>query len=286
MPYFPLYDNVARERTAWVTYAVMLANVLAFLFSLTLGEAGRQNLSFHYGFVPARVEQLQSGKPLPIVVDRTHPQLPNLPVRQLIGTLPPDRVQIVTSWLTCMFLHGGWLHVIGNMWFMWVFARSVEHRLGHFWFGVFYLVVGLMATACHWLDDPRSVMPMIGASGALAGVLGAYVILFPRARVVTLLFLVVFFMIFDLPAIVVLGVWFFVQLFEAQRNAIGLSGGVAWWAHIGGFMAGMGLMLAFTSPDDEPETADDKVGDEDVLDATRKRGRRRRTITSDRDGLG
>ena len=269
MPYFPLYDDVRRQRTAWVTYAILLANVLVFLYGLGLDEAAHTKLAYTRGFVPARVAQLQSGKPLPVVIQRPIPGRPNFEIRQKIGEFAPDRPEIVTSWLTCMFLHGGWLHVIGNMWFLWVFARSVEDRLGHAWFAVFYLGVGLMASACHWLDNPASTMPMIGASGAMAGVMGAYAILFPRARVVTLLFLVVFFMVFDLPAIVVLGVWFFFQLIDAQRNTIGLGGGVAWWAHIGGFLAGMSLMLAFTSPDEAPETEaeDDDEADDDPADA-------------------
>jgi membrane associated rhomboid family serine protease len=249
MPYFPLYDNVRRQRTAWVTYAILLANVLVFAHSVSLDDAGRRRLAFQRGFVPARVAQLQTGRPLPVVVER-----PGFAVRQQIGVLAPDRNEIVSSWLSCMFLHAGWLHIVGNMWFLWVFARSVEDRLGHVWFAVFYLLVGLLATACHWFDEPANVMPMIGASGAVAGVLGAYAVLFPRARVKTLLFLVVFFTIFDLPAIAVLGVWFFVQFAGAHKADLGIGGGVAWWAHIGGFMVGMGLMLAFTSPTDDPET--------------------------------
>ncbi|MEZ6068900.1 MAG: rhomboid family intramembrane serine protease [Pirellulales bacterium] len=256
MPYFPLYDNVQRSRTPWVTYAILLVNVLAFLYMWSLPATERERITFEHGFVPARVGQLVSGRPLPVFVEQRHPQRPDMIFRKQIGVFAPNPAEIVSSWFTCMFMHGGWWHLIGNMWFLWVFARSVEDRLGHAWFGVFYIAVGLIATACHWIDNPALTMPMVGASGALAGVLGAYVILFPRARVATLLFLIVFFMIFDLPAIVVLGVWFLVQFFEAHRQVVGLGGGVAWWAHIGGFLAGMGLMLAFTSPEPEPDDDD------------------------------
>jgi hypothetical protein len=262
MPYFPLYDNVRRQHTTWVTYAILLANVLVFLYGLRLDEAGRQQLAFQRGFVPARVAQLQTGQPLPVVVQRPVPGRPDIIQRHQIGVLAPAPKEIVSSWLSCMFLHAGWLHLIGNMWFLWVFARSVEDRLGHVWFAAFYMFVGLLSTACHWLNDPASVLPMIGASGAIAGVLGAYVVLFPRARVKTLLFLVVFFTIFDLPAIAVLGVWFFVQFAGAHQAELAIGGGVAWWAHIGGFMVGMGLMLAFTKPDAHPDD-DSETGQEE-----------------------
>lgn len=268
MPYFPLYDNVRRRHTAWVTYAILAINVLVFLWGLRLDDAGRQQLAFRRGFIPARVAQLQNGQPLPIFVNMRHPEHPNLIFRHQIALLQPDRNEILNSWLSCMFLHGGWLHLIGNMWFLWVFARSVEDRLGHGWYALFYLSVGLLATACHWLNEPASIMPMIGASGAVAGVLGAYVVLFPRARVKTLLFLVVFFTIFDLPAIAVLGVWFFVQFAEAHQVGVGLGGGVAWWAHIGGFLVGMGMMFAFTKPIDdyEPDAGEPDAGEPDAID--------------------
>ena len=148
----------------------------------------------------------------------------------MIVNLPPDRGAIYASLITAMFLHGGWIHLLGNMWFLWIFGDSVEDRLGHFGFAVLYLVGGVLASLCHWFMQPASTLPLIGASGAVAAVLGAYTITWPFARVHSLVFLLIFFTVIELPALVVLGFWFIEQLLAAraveQRMA---TEGVAWW---------------------------------------------------------
>jgi membrane associated rhomboid family serine protease len=141
-----------------------------------------------------------------------------------------------------MFLHGGWAHLLGNMLYMWIFADNVEDRLGHFRFIGFYFVCGWAATLAHAYSNPGSVVPSIGASGAIAGVLGAYLVMFPKARVLTLIPLGYFIRITELPALVVLGLWFVMQLFSGAASLgaqTAQSAGVAWWAHIGGFVVGL-----------------------------------------------
>jgi len=146
-----------------------------------------------------------------------------------------------------MFLHGGWGHLLGNLWFLWIFGNNVEDSMGHLRFLLFYLMTGLVASAAHIASDPGSVVPVVGASGAISGVMGAYLLLYPRARVRTLLVLIVFFTLIDVPAFVYLGYWFLLQLASAQLTA-GSGGGVAFWAHVGGFVAGLGLILVFRNP--------------------------------------
>jgi membrane associated rhomboid family serine protease len=150
--------------------------------------------------------------------------------------------QIVLSWFTAMFLHGGWLHLIGNMWFLVIFGNNVEDRLGHGVYLLLYLLGGLAAAAFHWAGAPSSMAPVIGASGAVAAILGAYAITWPWARVHTLIFLFIFITVVDFPALLVLGVWFLTQLFNATQQTMGMGENVAWWAHVGGFVAGAFLM--------------------------------------------
>jgi len=142
-----------------------------------------------------------------------------------------------------MFLHGGWSHLIGNMWYLWIFGDNVEDALGHAGFLVFYLACGVVATLLHYLTGPVAEVPVVGASGAIAGVLGAYIVAFPRARVYTLLPLFPFFQVVPLPAFLVLGLWFLFQ-FVLGLGALGASGGggIAFWAHVGGFAAGLLVM--------------------------------------------
>jgi membrane associated rhomboid family serine protease len=147
---------------------------------------------------------------------------------------------------TTMFLHGGWVHVLSNMLYLWIFGDNVEDRMGHFKYLIFYLVSGYLASLVHIIVDPFSRSPLIGASGAIAGVLGAYLILFPHARVLTLVFIIFFIQIIPIPAVIFLGIWFFLQL---MSGTAGLSAqaaqGVAFWAHIGGFVAGVALVKFF-----------------------------------------
>ncbi|WP_066638006.1 rhomboid family intramembrane serine protease [Desulfolucanica intricata] len=144
---------------------------------------------------------------------------------------------------SAIFLHGGWLHILGNMLYLWVFGDNVEDRMGHLRYLVFYLVCGYAATLVHILADPLSSIPVVGASGAIAGVLGAYLLLFPRARVLTLVPIFIFITFVRIPAVIFLGLWFVLQFI----NGLGGVQGVAWWAHIGGFAAGMLLIKFFAS---------------------------------------
>src|SRR5256712_3552881 len=150
--------------------------------------------------------------------------------------------------LTSMFMHGGWFHVLGNMWFLWVFGNNIEDSMGHGRFVVFYLVCGAAAAAAQALADSHSVVPMVGASGAISGVLGGYLLLYPRVRVHTLITLGFFITTVALPAYVILGYWFLLQLLMGTVGALSRAqGGVAFWAHVGGFVAGVVLIKLFAS---------------------------------------
>ena len=154
----------------------------------------------------------------------------------------------ITPFFTSMFLHGGWLHLAGNMLYLWIFGDNIEDRLGHGRYFAFYVLCGLAAGALHVIMDPLSGIPTVGASGAISGVLGAYLVLFPRARVLTVIPVFVFIQLAELPAIIVLAFWFIIQFFNGLVSfgvETGGSGGVAWWAHIGGFLAGFLLILPF-----------------------------------------
>jgi membrane associated rhomboid family serine protease len=150
--------------------------------------------------------------------------------------------------LTSMFLHGGWMHLIGNMWFLWIFGNNVEDSMGHLRFVVFYLLCGTVAAVAHVVSEPASGLPVVGASGAISGVMGAYLVLYPRARVRTLLVLIVFITLVDLPAWVYLGYWFLLQLASSAGRPAGAVGGVAFMAHVGGFVAGVLLIFLFRNP--------------------------------------
>ena len=218
----PLTDHI-RRRSFWVvTLALIIANVWVFFFELAQGR-GINRLVSLYGVVPARYV--------------TGNGFANLSVA---GFLVPI--------LVSMFLHGGWLHLLGNMLFLFVFGRSVEDRYGHFKFLFLYLLSGFAGAILHIGLNAGSRLPTIGASGAIAGVLGAYFVSFPRARITTLIFLIFFFWTIELPAILVLGYWFLIQFLTGyQMLAIqsATGGGVAWWAHVGGFMTGLFLAVVF-----------------------------------------
>ncbi|OHB86094.1 MAG: hypothetical protein A2V98_26065 [Planctomycetes bacterium RBG_16_64_12] len=245
---FPLHDDSPITCTPLVTYAIVAVNAAAFLGSLRLSPLDRETLWYGRGFVPARIAQLVDPRPLEVDVPHPvpNPFRPDLERVRRIKFEPIPR-QILLSLFTCMFLHGGWLHLIGNMWFLWIFGNNVEDRLGHVAFLLFYLSGGLLASACHWMIEAQSTTPVIGASGAVATILGAYAITWPWARVKTLLFLFVIITIVDLPAMLVLGAWFLIQLLSAtSATNLELGGGVAWWAHVGGFLAGLTLMPALS----------------------------------------
>lgn len=170
--------------------------------------------------------------------------------------LPPDNY---FSFLSSLFLHGGWLHIIINMWFMWIFANNIEDRMGHGRFLVFYLVCGLFATFVQWYFDPELAIPVVGASGAIAGILGAYFFLYPYAKVVIWFPLFLLPIFFELPAIGFLGFWVIIQLQKATAAVMfdGVTTDVAWWAHLGGFIAGAFLHPLFIKSETEDDSVDE-----------------------------
>lgn len=213
--FIPLKDENPTYRFPYVTVFFIILNVLVFLYQLFSGQ-GLQYFVYKMGAIPYEI---------------TH-----------FTTLPgPPRVSPALSLVTSMFLHGGLFHLFGNMLYLWIFGNNIEDFLGPVRFVLFYLLSGLGASLTHILLHPNSQIPMIGASGAIAGVLGAYLILYPGARVLTLVFLFFFIRIIPIPAAIILGFWFLLQVFN-----IGLGGGVAWFAHIGGFLIGIGLIKIHT----------------------------------------
>ncbi len=220
----PLRDINPRSSTPFVTVLLILANVAVFLFQLSLGPQVGERFVFFYGMIPAKLQVALSGGDITIA-------------------------QALSPLLTSMFLHGGFMHLLGNMWFLWVFGDNVEDRMGHFRFLVFYLLTGAGAGLIHTVFNWGSTVPAVGASGAISGVLGAYLILFPGTRVVTLVPLFVFWFLAEIRAVFILGYWFVLQLLSGVFSLGGVgSGGVAWWAHIGGFALGMLLVGAFKRP--------------------------------------
>lgn len=206
---FPIGDHNPSGRTPYVTLALIAANVLVFLgYYTTLDGWPLMRFFMEWGLVPARLAQ---GEGYPTLI--TH-----------------------------MFLHGGWMHLIGNMLFLWIFGDNLEEEMGRIGFLLFYLGSGLAAAALQIAADPGSGVPMVGASGAVAGVMGGYLLFYPKARVDVLLFFVIFFRVFALRAWTVLGLWFALQLFSGFSTPTE-DGGVAYWAHIGGFLAGLVLAL-------------------------------------------
>jgi len=205
-----------------VTYALILANTIVFMYQLTLSQPELHRLMLLGGVVPVRWG---------------HPDW-----AQAVGFPPAGLLPFFSS----MFLHGGFWHLLSNMWILFIFGDNVEDRMGHFRFSVFYLAMGLLAGVAHTLTELTSVVPTIGASGAIAGVLGAYLVLYPRSRVLTVIPIFFYPLFLELPAFVFLGVWFLTQLLAGTMSAGGGAvGGVAWWAHIGGFIAGIVLHRFF-----------------------------------------
>jgi len=218
---FPLSDDNPREGTPYVTWSLIGACIAVYLWQLSLGASGDVAI-FAYGMIPARVfgdAELAAGIP------------------------------IVSPWLTVftsMFMHGGLLHLGGNMLFLWIFGDNIEDSMGHARYLAFYLLSGVAAALAQGLVDPASTVPMVGASGAISGVLGAYLLLHPRATVRTLILLGFFVTIVHVPAMIVLGLWFVMQAWSAAATPIdGEAGGVAFWAHVGGFVAGMAMVFLF-----------------------------------------
>jgi len=216
----PLHDDNPTELTPVITVAIILACVLVFLYQVSLPAGPGELFVFEFGAIPA------------VVFGQAH--------------LPAVAIPAYATLITSMFLHGGWMHLIGNMLYLWIFGNNIEDVMGHARFVLFYLACGILAALSHAITDPASTVPMVGASGAISGVLGAYVLLFPRAHVLVLL-----------PGIgmtrvaagIVLGMWFVTQLLSGGMSVGTSGGGIAFFAHIGGFVGGMMLIGLFKRPD-------------------------------------
>jgi len=217
----PLKDINRSQSYPLITVFLIILNGLVFVFEYSLGQRGLLNrFIYEFGVVPAFFTSSKYWAQNGI----------------LLGLFPL---------FSSMFLHGGWLHFFGNMLYLWVFGDNVEDRLGHFRYLFFYLICGLAAALFHIVTNPSSTLPTVGASGAIAGVLGAYLILFPGARVLTLFPIFFFFQLVEIPALLFIGFWFVMQFFSGALSFVaakGQMGGTAWWAHIGGFVAGI-LMI-------------------------------------------
>jgi membrane associated rhomboid family serine protease len=206
-----------------VVWVLILVNSVVFVFELTMSEAALERFFYLFGLVPARYTR---------------------PDWALWVGLPVDDYW---PFLSSMFLHGGWMHIIGNMWTLWIFGDNVEDRMGPLRFLCFYLLCGLAAGLVHWFTNLHSTIPTVGASGAIAGVLGAYFLLFPTARVIVLVPILFLPFFFELPAVLYLGFWALSQVLSGTLALAGPGdvGGVAWWAHVGGFIAGIVLHFFF-----------------------------------------
>ena len=217
----PLRDNIPASRFPAATVTIIILNVIVFLHELSLGPSLEEML-LGYSIIPARYTNREIA-------------------------LQFSLLDQITPFFTSMFLHGGWLHLLGNMWTLWIFGDNVEDRMGPVRFLFFYLFCGFIAGLVHWLTNLDSVVPTVGASGAIAGVLGAYLFLFPFARVIVLVPVFIFPFFFELPAVTYLGFWVIAQIFSGTLVlATGADvGGIAWWAHVGGFVAGISLQFFF-----------------------------------------
>ena len=236
---FPLYVLNPRLRFPIVTLLIIVANILVMGW-FSQADVDQSKLTAEYGFVPARLTHLGSGKLVAVPIQSFN----------IFGMRGPPQVMVVStdardvyrSFFSMMFLHGGWMHLLMNMWMLWLFGPNIEDRLGHFVFAMFYALGGVVAMLAFWASDPAGRMPVIGASGAVAAVLGAYAVTFPAVKVRTLFFFI-FILVFDLTALALLGIWFMLQVLSGMLGLWGFPmEPVAFWAHVGGFVAGMILM--------------------------------------------
>ncbi|NSW90480.1 MAG: rhomboid family intramembrane serine protease [Firmicutes bacterium] len=220
---FPLRDNIPSFKRPFVTYTLIVTNTIIYLFQFLLPSRLEEMFVFKYGFVPIA----------------------------FLKAIAEHRltVQDFYPFLTSMFIHGNWTHLISNMWTLWLFGDNIEDRLGHFRFILFYLLSGFFAMFSHFIFYSNSFIPAIGASGAIAGVMGAYVILFPYSRIITFIPVLFVPLFVRIPALIYLAIWFLIQLYNGAVSSIlgGRGSGVAWWAHIGGFISGiLFLKLLYT----------------------------------------
>jgi len=230
---FPIRDDNPHFTTPYATYGLIAVNALVWALLQGFGtEPALSSSVCQLGLVPADLlHTAPAGTSFPLTPDS-------------VCTLSGDG----SSWhtvITSMFMHGGWMHLIGNMWFLWIFGNNVEDAMGHFRFVLFYLLCGISAAALQTALDPNSVIPMVGASGAIGGVMGAYVVMYPRVHVHLFVFLGFYATTFAVPAYFMLGYWFLVQLVSGSVAIGAQGGGVAFWAHVGGFVAGALLSFVF-----------------------------------------
>jgi hypothetical protein len=220
----PIRDDQPRYSTPWVNYFLIGMNLLIYLFEASLDPRSLDSLVRQFGVVPADLPAFLSGSP-------AHPL-----------------VAVVLPYFTSLFLHGSWMHVIGNMWFLYIFGDNVEDYLGHFKYLVFYLLTGVLAMATHVAMNLHSAAPAVGASGAIFGVLGAYFVLYPRARVLTWIFEVLILVVW-IPAWIILIYFFVLNFLSGTQTLLAIHqqniGGVAFWAHVGGFISGALLVKVF-----------------------------------------
>ena len=229
---FPIRDDNPTFKTPYTTYALIAANVAMWIFVQGLGAdpALARSLCL-LALIPGELLQTVAAG-----------------TQIAVG---PGTVCVLTeqsNWatpFTSMFMHGGWMHIIGNMWFLWIFGNNVEDSMGSFRFALFYVLCGLAAAAAQIFADPASAVPMVGASGAIGGVMGAYILLFPRVRVHMLIFLGFLITTVAVPAILMLGYWFVIQVISGVATANATGGGVAFWAHVGGVAAGAAMIFVF-----------------------------------------
>jgi membrane associated rhomboid family serine protease len=207
----PYKDDNPTSTVPYVTVGIIVLNMLVFLYEIS-SPPGMEKIAYTYGAIPQYI----------LTFDKVQPIHPALTI------------------FSAMFMHGGIFHIAGNMLYLWIFGNNIEDKMGHIRFIVFYLFCGITAAYAHAITDPHSHVPMIGASGAISGVIGAYLLLFPRAMVHTLIFLGFFVTVVKIPALIVIGFWVFIQFVNGLiSSGIAREGGVAWFAHIGGFLAGL-----------------------------------------------
>ncbi len=229
---FPIRDDNPQILTPYATYTIIALNSIAWVFVQGFGSTAPLVESIcSFGLVPAQLLQsLPSNAAIPLGGD-------------LVCVIGDGSGWYTT--VTSMFMHGGWMHIIGNMWFLWIFGNNVEDAMGTLRFVIFYLLCGLAAAAFQIVSNPDSAVPMVGASGAIGGVMGAYIVLYPRVHVHMLVFFGFFVTTFAMPAVFMLGYWLLIQLFSGVLSIGGTGGGTAFWAHVGGFVAGMALIFVF-----------------------------------------
>lgn len=211
----PLRDNIQIRSFPFVTILLILINCYVFYLEFSVTDQQFAWIMNHYSLIPAEFVKILTQHSLRL----------------------GDYLPLMSN----LFLHGGWMHIIGNLWFLFLFGRTSEGCLGHLKYFIFYLVCGIAANLVQIAFDPDSAIPVIGASGAISGILGSYIFCFPRARISTLIPIFFFFTVVEIPALIFIGIWFLLQVYQGTLSASMAGSNVAWWAHVGGFLAGIGL---------------------------------------------